>query len=197
MATVQIFTAARMQAIEDQAIVNAELRDGSGSNKELVLIRNNATEINVGNVRGPIGVTPTVPDELNWRHTGVLAGSAPSGGTGVPPLKYQAGTVAVTTNTEGRELISFADSFLGVCSVVVQVAQASPDVVFTNIDGGPGGTYGVSVENIQLLVGSVTTTNFLLTVACGGGAGAYGIPVPGIRLGGTSAFQVNWMAFGW
>lgn len=52
MATVQVFTAARMQEIEDQAIIDAEL---VGDN--LVLERHNGTTVDVGSVRGPTGAT--------------------------------------------------------------------------------------------------------------------------------------------
>lgn len=52
MATVQVYTAARTQEIEDQAIIDASL---VGDN--LVLERNNGTTIDVGSVRGPTGST--------------------------------------------------------------------------------------------------------------------------------------------
>lgn len=52
MATVQVFTAARSQEIEDQAIVDASL---VGDN--LVLERHNGATIDVGSVRGPTGAT--------------------------------------------------------------------------------------------------------------------------------------------
>lgn len=52
MATVTAFTAARMQEIEDNAIVSGHI-DGD----DLILVRNDSTEINAGDVRGPIGPT--------------------------------------------------------------------------------------------------------------------------------------------
>lgn len=52
MATVQVFTAARTQEIEDQAIIDASL---VGDN--LVLQRHNGATIDVGSVRGPTGST--------------------------------------------------------------------------------------------------------------------------------------------
>ncbi len=51
MPTVTGFTAARMLAIEEQAIVDGEI---IGDN--LILVRNDETTINAGNVRGPQGV---------------------------------------------------------------------------------------------------------------------------------------------
>jgi microcystin-dependent protein len=60
MATVTVYTAARMQQIEDKAITDARL-DGT----DLVLIANDLTEINVGDIQGiqgPIGpVGPSNP----------------------------------------------------------------------------------------------------------------------------------------
>ena len=52
MASVTGYTAARMQEIEDQAIV-----DGSIVGDNLILERNNGATINAGNVRGPAGPT--------------------------------------------------------------------------------------------------------------------------------------------
>lgn len=54
MATVTVFTAARMKAIEDGTVVNAAL---SGNN--LILYKYNGAAINVGNVRGPAGTNGT------------------------------------------------------------------------------------------------------------------------------------------
>lgn len=56
MASVTGYTAARMQEIEDQAVVG-----GSVVGDNLVLTRYNGGTINAGNVRGPIGPTGTVP----------------------------------------------------------------------------------------------------------------------------------------
>lgn len=50
MATVQVFTAARMQEIEDNTVVG-----GLVVGDDLILTRNDATTVNAGNVRGPIG----------------------------------------------------------------------------------------------------------------------------------------------
>lgn len=204
MATVQIFTAARMQAIEDQAIVNARLDNGSGTDKNLVLIRNNDTEINVGNVRGPIGITPTVPDEINWNADGRLAGASPVGGAGVPPLKLLAGKALINTNTYGQEVVYFPGTdpdFLGISAVVCQVSQLD-DLIFTHIYTGSGSpvgptTRGVSIESVQAIVDSVTTSSFRVTLGVGGNLGAFGVPEAGIRLGGTTNLALSWMAFGW
>ena len=199
MATVEVFTKARMLAIEEQAIVDAELRDGSGTNQDLILIRNNATEINVGNVRGLIGVTPTVPDEVNWKHSGVLVGAAPVGGSGVPAFKLQAGTSVITTNSIGEATITYPEAFNGISSVITQVGQQS-DVIFTHINGNAipdPGYAGCSVENLSLMLDEYTTTKFDVAVASGGGGGAFGFPNPGSRLGGCGTLRINWMAFGW
>lgn len=50
MASVTGYTAARMQAIEDSAII-----DGAVVGDDLILTRYDTTTINAGNVRGPIG----------------------------------------------------------------------------------------------------------------------------------------------
>lgn len=50
MATVQVFTAARSQEIEDNTIVS-----GSIVGDDLILTRNDASTVNAGNVRGPVG----------------------------------------------------------------------------------------------------------------------------------------------
>lgn len=55
-ATVRVFTAARMAAIEEEAITGARL---NGTN--LILVRNNEDEIDVGNVRG----IPGPPGDVN------------------------------------------------------------------------------------------------------------------------------------
>lgn len=52
MATVTVFTAERMQAIEDGAIV-----DGDVIGDDLILTTKDGTPINAGNVRGPQGTT--------------------------------------------------------------------------------------------------------------------------------------------
>lgn len=192
MSTVEVFTKARMQAIEDQAIVDARL-----DTNNLILIRNNEEEIDVGSVRGPAGTTPTVPDEVNWNADGRVVGASPVGGAGVPPLKIVAGTTLINTNTDGRDTVFFpGGDFLGVSSIVCQIGQIT-DVVFTHINGTSPGTYGVSIENVQVFTDNYAVDSFRLTLGCGGGVGAFGIPDQGIRLGGTSNVRVNWMAFGW
>jgi len=52
MATVTVFTAERMQAIEDSCII-----DGDVVGDNLILTRFDTTTINAGNVRGPTGST--------------------------------------------------------------------------------------------------------------------------------------------
>lgn len=52
MATVTVYTAARMKAIEDNSIVSGRI-DGD----DLILTKHNLTEVNAGNVRGDDGGT--------------------------------------------------------------------------------------------------------------------------------------------
>ncbi len=73
MATVQVFTAARSQEIEDNTIVS-----GLIVGDDLILTRNDSTTVNAGNVRGPIGPTGSVfpaGTPLMW-----LFPTLPSGG---------------------------------------------------------------------------------------------------------------------
>lgn len=200
MPTVEVFTRARMQAIEDEAIVDARI-DIVGSERHLILIRNNGIEIDAGDVRGPAGSTPslpTIPDELDWNASSDrVYGSAPPGGAGTPTLKLQAGTEVVTTNTEGRIPILFPEAFNGVSSVVAQIGQ-NTDCFYTHInDVSIGGSAGVSVENINIMTENVSGTAFHITMGTSGGGGGFGAPLPASRLGGCGPVRINWMAFGW
>lgn len=51
-ATVRVFTAARMQEIEDNCVVSAYIEVGEDSARNLILVKNNGVQINVGNVGG-------------------------------------------------------------------------------------------------------------------------------------------------
>lgn len=199
MATVEVFTKARMQAIEDEAIVDARI-DVVGDERHLILIRNNGVEIDAGNVRGPIGATPeipTIPDELDWNADGRVYGALPPGGAGVPTLKLQAGTTEITTNTEGRVAIFFPELFNGISSVIAQIGQ-NTDCFYTHINNvAIGGTAGVSVENLNVMVENVSGNAFHITVGSPGGSGGFGDPLPASRLGGCGPLRINWMAFGW
>lgn len=199
MATVEVFTKARMQAIEDEAIVDARV-DAVGAERHLILIRNNGEEIDAGDVRGPIGITPelpTIPDELDWNADGRVYGVTPPGGAGVPTLKLQAGTSVITTNTEGRAAISFPELFNGVAAVIAQIGD-NPDAFYTHInDVFIGGTAGVSIENLNVMTEGYLPNAFHVTVGSPGGSGGFGDPLPASRLGGCGPLRINWIAFGW
>lgn len=82
MATVTAFTAARMQEIEDNAIV-----DGVIVGDNLILVRHNDEQVNAGNVRGPIGPTgPTGPAGVAGP-AGPAGVAGPAGPTG-PPASF-------------------------------------------------------------------------------------------------------------
>lgn len=70
MATITGFTAARMQAIEDNTIVS-----GAIVGDDLILTKNDTTTVNAGDVRGPAG--PEGPPgglvEINMSYAGALA----------------------------------------------------------------------------------------------------------------------------
>lgn len=192
MANVTVFTADRMAQIESQAITDARL-DGTN----LVLVRNDLTEVNVGNVQGPTGSTPTVPDELDWNVLNRVTGAAPTGGAGVPTLKMQAGTGVHISNTSGTISISFPETFTGVGSVVAQVGDTS-DPYYTHINGA--GSYPdtlIGIGNINLVTGSYSGTGFVVKLFTPGGASDYGNPLPDATVGGCGPIRINWMAFGW
>lgn len=75
MATVTGFTAARMQTIEDSTVV-----DGNIVGDDLILLTRDNTEINAGNVRGPVGPTgPPAAEQPTGMITMFAGPSAPSG----------------------------------------------------------------------------------------------------------------------
>jgi hypothetical protein len=194
MATVEIFTAARMQAIEDEAIVNAELRDGSGSNKDLVLIRNNLTEINVGNVRGPIGVTPTVPDELQWSYAGGLVNASRPTADSVP-LRIKCGSTTPTTGINAEATIAFGSTFNGILSVVAQIGDETT-ASYTHLNGAAlSGTLNTGLLNLTCLDYTTTGFDIKVTVPPVEPAGL-GFDLP-VGVGGLTTFRVNWIAIGW
>lgn len=82
MAEVTGFTAERMLAMEDATIIDARL-DGY----DLVLITKDGTEINVGDVRGPIG--PVGPAVAQLSDVGDVASDVPSDGDA---LVFDSGT---------------------------------------------------------------------------------------------------------
>lgn len=189
MSVVRVFTAERMQAIEDEAITGARL-DGT----DLILIRNNNTEINLGNVKGATG-SPGV-DELIWKAGSTLAGSSPTGGGDAQPLKVQAGKAYVTTNTSGDATVTFPQAFSGVAAVVMQMI-GTVDVSYTHLNGANYPDAPLGVGNINLTLHSYTTTTFKLRAFAGGGSNAvYGNPIQDIAVGGIS-FDVAWIAYGW
>lgn len=67
--TVRVYTAARMKQIEDRCVVDARLEPGPDDVVSLILVRNDGSTINVGQIGG-IVVDP----------------EDPGGGTGTPGL---------------------------------------------------------------------------------------------------------------
>ena len=70
MATITGYTAAKMQAIEENTIVSGEI-----VGDDLILTKNNASTVNAGNVRGPAGPEgpPGGLTEINMSYAGTLA----------------------------------------------------------------------------------------------------------------------------
>ncbi len=201
MPTVEVFTKERMQAIEDEAIVDARIQ-AVGEQRQLILIKNNEEEVNVGDVRGPIGPTPslpTIPDELNWKTKSKVAGIDPPGGNGVPSLKIQSGTEVVSTNLDGRVAIMFPEIFQGVSAVFCQVGDASSPW-YTHINGTlyhPPSSQTVDYANLNVVVEGYLEHAFHVTVCIAGNVDdAFGVPLPGGRIT-CQNLRLNWLAIGW
>jgi|JI6StandDraft_1071083.scaffolds.fasta_scaffold32588_2 hypothetical protein len=197
MATVEVFTKARMLAIEEQAIVNADLRPGSGSDQELILIRNNDTEINVGNVRGPIGVTPTVPDELQWSYvSGVVNASRPAPDS--VPLVLKTGSAVITTDITAEDTVPFGSAFTGIFSVFVQLGDEG-NANYRYLNGIDFGSKVLNTGLLNFTVKTYTTTGFNVKLTVppvepGAGIGQLDLPV---GVGNCGPVRINWLAIGW
>ena len=201
MATVEVFTKARMQAIEDEAIVDSRI-DTVGEERQLILIRNNGVEINAGNVRGPIGITPTlptIPDELDWSATNVngpIVGGAAPGGSGAAPLKMQAGSNVIATTATGRALISFAEPFNGLAAVVAQIGDTNT-FTYNHLNGIPVGDHTIRADTCNVTTETYAQTGFHVTIAVPPVTDAFGVLAPPVTVGGINNIRINWMAFGW
>jgi len=199
MATVEVFTKARMQAIEDEAIVDSRI-DIVGEERQLILIRNNGVEINAGNVRGPIGITPTlptIPDELDWNAAGQVYGAGPVGGAGVPTLKMMAGTSVITTNNSGAASIWYPEAFNGTASVILQIGD-NVDIICTYYAGTTlYGTQTVPIGNVNLIPYAYYNDHVTFTVKAAGGITDFGTQFGDAVVGASTGIRVNWMAFGW
>ena len=110
MATVTVFTAARMAEIEDQAITDARI-DGYN----LIVIRNNLQELDLGNVRGPIGLTgPQGPDGnptatiLEYAGTTLPTGYLWCDGAEYPPASFPDLFAEIGTTYGGDGVTKFA-----------------------------------------------------------------------------------------
>jgi hypothetical protein len=62
MAEVRVFNYERMKELEDKAVVSAYIEEAADSARNLILVTNNGTLINVGNVGGTGGVVVVPPD---------------------------------------------------------------------------------------------------------------------------------------
>jgi hypothetical protein len=201
MPTVTGYTAARMKEIEDQAIVDARL-----TSYNLVLVRHNLEEINVGNIRGEQGPRglPGVDavNELIWKTGAQLVGTAATGGGDAQPLRLVASSTVVTTNTAGDATITFPQAFSGgLSSVVAQVANNTSlpvDVSYTHVDGAdyPNSTTGIG--NVNLVAYDFQLNNFKVRTYISGGRDqvSFGQPYQDAALGGCNV-RINYMAFGW
>ena len=204
MSSVEVFSRARMQEIEDEAIVDARI-DSVGAERRLILIKHNGEEINAGDVRGPAGTpgtTPTVPDEINWFvNPGVpIAGTEPIGSGNAQPLKMQAGSAVITTNTVGRAAITFPTPFAGIASVIAQIGDVT-DPTYTHLNGvymGDGVFANTGVFNVQVEGYVLSGFHITLTIPSvePGPFGTIADPSC-VAVGGCSPIRINWMAFGW
>jgi hypothetical protein len=189
-----------MKEIEDQAIVNARL-----TSYNLVLVRNNLEEINVGNIRGEQGPRglPGVDavNELIWKTGTQLVGTAATGGGDAQPLRLIGVSTVVNTNTAGDATITFPQAFSGgLSSVVAQVASNTsgvPLVGYTHLNSADYPNSTIGLGNIQIVSYNFTLTNFKVRLFFPGGSNpVFGNPTPGASLGGCEV-RINYMAFGW
>jgi hypothetical protein len=193
-----------MEQIEAEAFVGARLLT-VGEQRQLILRKKNDEEVNVGDVRGPIGSTPAlppIPDELMWKATDpVWAVTAPPAGD-TAPLRVQGGTTVISTNLDGRAAIWFAEPFNGVFTVLAQVGDnASP--WYTHINGfsyhAPN-TTTVHYGNLTVTVEGYLGHAFHVTICYPGGANqaalSGGQPLDAGRLT-CQGLRINWMAIGW
>lgn len=108
MAIVEVFTKARMFAIEQSAIVSARLES-----YVLILTKKDGTDLSLGNIRGATGLTPSLRGTSTTSHAISIASktfavsgltvSFPVGQTvkvmGVAPENYMVGEVTASTTT--------------------------------------------------------------------------------------------------
>lgn len=64
-ASVTVFTAERMKQIEDNCVVDGRIEVGEDSARNLILVKNDGSTINVGNVGGTGGTVVTPPPDGN------------------------------------------------------------------------------------------------------------------------------------
>lgn len=100
MGTVTVFTAARMQAIEDAAIVSG-LVDING---DLILYRYDDGEVNAGNVVGPQGIQGATGPIGPEGPVGPIGPEGPAGPAGSPPDASTTvkGLVEIATTAEAQ-----------------------------------------------------------------------------------------------
>lgn len=117
MATVTGFTAERMQNIEDATVV-----DGNIVGDDLILITNDATEINAGSVRGPQGIQGPIGEVSDAELTAAIAAAHATGAIDGDQLASNAVTTskilngAVTNAKLGADAVNgskIADSSIG------------------------------------------------------------------------------------
>lgn len=97
MGSVTAFTAARSKAIEDNAFVSARV-DAVGEARNLILIKKNDVEVNVGDIRGPQGIQGLEGSVSTAELNAAIAAQA----------ALEAGFRATAINDSGRGIVSRA-----------------------------------------------------------------------------------------
>lgn len=132
MATVTVFTAARMQEIEDTAITFAYL-DGD----DLILRRHNMATINVGSVRGPKGDKGDTGEVSEAELDAAIAAERASGkpwnsAWGVVASAVQSAAVTGATSGNPKVLTGADVTFTSVAGRQYKISGKSREVISTS-----------------------------------------------------------------
>lgn len=125
MTTVTGFTAARMQVIEDETVVEGHI---SGNN--LILEQRGGTLIDAGNVRGPQGIQGIQGEQGETGPEGPQGDPGPTGATGA------AGPAGATSMVG-------APVRVGTSTPVITVSGLVPGLAKNNVPVTAGHTYGI------------------------------------------------------
>lgn len=144
MAIVRSLTAEKIYAIEAETVVDAHLR---GDN--LILVKHDGTEIDVGSVKGPVGASGDHNTLLNLdmdNHAQYLNRSGVRPMTG--PLLLAGDPSAPLAATPKQ----YVDSAGGIMNVDSSLLATAPEVYLRSLGKGPTATWGGVVKSTNFLV---------------------------------------------